>query len=104
MIVELQITGGFASLPGLSGPRILDTDTVDETLRDEIESLVNDSRFFDLPAEGDDDRSLDVADGFTYSLAITDGLRRNSIVRMEPVSDRRLARLIEALDNITRPI
>ena len=103
MIVNLQISGGFASLPGLSGPRVLDTDTVNESLRDEIASLVESSRFFDLPAEESHDRPPNVADGFTYLLAITDGAQSNSIIRHEPVSDPRLARLIEALDIATRP-
>ena len=50
MKITFQANGGFAHIPVLSGPIIIDTAQIDPQVATGLELLIRESRFFDPPA------------------------------------------------------
>jgi hypothetical protein len=96
MKITLEVSGGFAALPQLSKPRSIDTEAVDPARARELESIVRDANFFELPVRSDT-TSPSAADLFTYSITVKDEDREHTVELTDPVSDERLIRLIDTL-------
>jgi len=96
MKITFEVSGGFAALPQLSKPRLIDTDAIDPVRARELESIVRESNFFALPVRPDT-TSRGAADFFTYSITIQDEGRKHTVELTDPVSDERLMRLIDTL-------
>jgi hypothetical protein len=94
--ITLEVSGGFAALPGLNAPRSIDTAALDHARATEIESIVRSVRFFELPARVDT-TNPGAADFITYTITIEDADREHTVMLTDPVSDERLIRLIDHL-------
>ena len=74
MRIKFSQTGGLAYLPGLNKPVTIEVDHLDKGEAEELKRLVQDARFFDLPAAiGAPARGA--ADYQQYILTVEDGGR-----------------------------
>lgn len=102
MKITYQMNGGFAHIPALSGPVIIDTAHIEPQVATQLESLVRESRFFDQPARADT-VPKGAADYRTYTITVEDGSRLNTIRLTEPITDANLELLVSHLRNLARP-
>ncbi|HWJ71776.1 MAG TPA: protealysin inhibitor emfourin [Kaistia sp.] len=102
MNITIEISGGFAATPGLSGPFSFDTKDIDPHIAKEIESLVSDSKFFELPAVVNI-TPTGAADYYTYTITVRDGIRSHSVRLADPVTDPSLERLVSRVRELVRP-
>ncbi len=100
MQIIFEISGGFAPTPGLNAPRTIDTAAIDPARASELESIVRDVEFFELPTRLNT-TNPNAADYLTYAIKIKDGDRVHSVVLTDPVSDEGLTRLIDILRMIS---
>jgi hypothetical protein len=101
MIITLEVSGGFAPLPALSGPLTIDTAQIEPQARTELEALVCQSRFFDLPLRGPTP-AKGAADYRTYTITVQDGPRVYTIQLTDPITDIYLEQLVSRLRVIAR--
>lgn len=101
MKITIEISGGFAPLPGLSRPVIIDTSTIDPALARQVESLVQDAAFFQRAAVIDT-APKGAADYRTYTVTVQDGSRVHTIRLTDPITDASLERLVSRLQAIAR--
>ena len=92
--VTFQVSGGPAFFPGLAAPRTIDVKALPEPTRHELNSLIEDSRFFSLPSPP---TSPGAADHQTYRITVEDDARRHTVVVSDPVMSEPLQRLIDLL-------
>lgn len=102
MKITIETSGGFAALPGPGKPVILDTARIDARVAEDLETLVRESRFFDLPALLDATHE-GAADYFTYTVTVQDGPLLHTVQLTEPITDAVLERLVSTLENMARP-
>lgn len=107
MRVELKTEGGIAYFPGLSKPLVVDSAELESAAAAELERLVREAGFFDLPAKVGSPTSggapaRGAADLRTYTLIVRDGRRRHTVRLTDPVGDENLAALITFLQNRRR--
>jgi len=102
MKLTFKMSGGFAYIPALSKPVIIDTDQIDPEVADQLRSLVQESRFFDYP-EIIHNLSKGAADYLTYTITIEDGSRVHTLQLTDPIADVNLAQLVSFLKGKTRP-
>lgn len=98
MRVTLEISGGFFASPALNGPFTIDTSTIDPVHASEVEAIVDDVRFFELPAHLNA-TAPGAADHFEYTITARDGEQVHSVILVDPISDVGLAQLITLLRN-----
>jgi len=96
MIVDLEVSGGFAAMPGLVQSHRIDTAALDPARADEVESLVQTADFFRLPSRIDT-AARGAADYFTYTIRVEGARGDHTVVMTDPVMDPALSRLIEIL-------
>jgi len=96
MIVDLEVSGGFAAIPGLAQTHRIDTATFDPARAEEVESLVRSVDFFALPSRIDT-TGRGAADYFTYTIRVESDHGDHTVVATDPVTDPNLMRLIEIL-------
>ena len=101
MRIELKQEGGFAALPGLNKPFTLDTNDLQAVQTRKMSDLVRACHFFDLPSAPTPPHP-GAADYHSYTLTITDGKRRHTIVRSDPVSDTDVQALIDFVQEMQR--
>jgi hypothetical protein len=96
MRVELLTEGGVAFFPGLSKPIVVDSATLPEAEARQLEQLVADARFFELPAAS---RALPKGGGDmrSHTITVKDGRRTHTVRLIEPIEDPHLQALIEFL-------
>lgn len=102
MKLTLEISGGFAAIPGLSRPRTVDTATLDAASAAELESLVNNGAFFTRPPVIDT-TARGAADFQTYVVTVQDGARLHSVRLTDPITDPALAQLVARLQTVGQP-
>lgn len=103
MKIVFETSGGFAFTPALGKPVTIDTSQIDPTAARELESLIREARFFDLPAQAPPPPS-GAADYFTYTLTVEDGSRQHTIEFTDPISDPTIGRLVLVLQELSRPV
>lgn len=94
----LRRSGGFANLPALTGQFVVDTETLVQRIREEVESLaeaVNFTVATQSPAFGS-------ADHINYELTIVKDDVKASRVFTGPISDPDVERLITRLEQLAR--
>ena len=96
MHITLEVSGGFVASPVLNAPHTVDTSTIDPDRGSELETLVRDVRFFELPARLGAP-SPGAADFFAYTITVNDGDQMHSVAFTDPVADDGLARLVDLL-------
>lgn len=102
MKITFSINGGFAYIPALSRPVIIDTAQIDPQVANQLESLVRESRFFDQPARADT-TAKGAADYRTYTITVQDGPRVHTVQLTDPITDANLERLVSRLQVMARP-
>ncbi|TDH18409.1 hypothetical protein EXU57_23380 [Segetibacter sp. 3557_3] len=101
MKIHFQTNGGFAYLPGMSKPFTIDTTNENAEAADQLENLVQEARFFELPTHSST-LSKGAADFITYTVTVEDGPRAHTITATDPVGDEKLHQLIARLRNLAR--
>lgn len=102
MKITLETSGGFAYLPSISKPVVIDTTQVDPHIATQLEVLVRESRFFEQPALADAP-ATGAADYQTYVITVQDGSREHSVERNDPITDANIGRLVSQLQAIAGP-
>lgn len=102
MKITLEVSGGFAHIPGLSRPIVVDTEEMDHETSGQIEELVRNARFFEQPERPENVRP-GAADYRTYLITVEDGVRARTIQLIDPIADRHLEELVSRLRAIRRP-
>lgn len=93
MRLTFVMEGGLAHFPGLSRPFVIDTETLPDDERHEIEQLVEAARFLNLPqVVGTPKRGA--ADYLQYTLTVEVGGRRHAVRLVDPVEDPHLQSLV----------
>lgn len=95
MEIVFKTEGGLVFMPGLSRPTTIDTTQLPADQAAELERLVADADFFDLPTSPK--TYPKAADVQTYTISITDGSRQHQVKLVDPVSDPQLVALIDCL-------
>jgi hypothetical protein len=101
MTITFEMSGGFAHLPALGGPVTIDTAQIEPDARNELESLVRRSRFFDQPLRGPTP-AKGAADYRTYTITVQDGPRVYTIQLTDPITDINLEQLVSRLRVMAR--
>jgi len=98
--VQFQRHGEPTFLPRQTAPVTIDIGTLGEDERRTIEQLVNDARFFELPARLPTPRGASCA----CQITIEDRGRRHSIRVSDPVPGPALQRLINCLHSLATTV
>ena len=96
------MSGGFAQIPALNKPVIIDTAQIEPQLANQLESLVQKSRFFDQPAQAGT-LAKGAADYKKYTITVTDGSRVHTVQLTDPITDANLGSLVSRLRSMSRP-
>jgi hypothetical protein len=88
--------GGIAYFPGLSKRVSVDADQLPEDARAELETLVKETNFFELPDRPVRPRKKG-ADYYQYLITIEAGGRRNTLHLVDPIENPGLQRLVGLL-------
>lgn len=102
MRIQLKKEGGFAFLPGLSRPVTIDSQDLSPEDAKELETLVNQANFFQLPEVADQPPS-GAADFFRYTLTVEDGGQTHTVVFTQFNNDPNLQALRHFLENKALP-
>lgn len=102
MKITLETSGGFAYIPKLNDPIIVDTEQIEPNVASQLELLIRESRFFEQSA-GAITVAKGAADYRTYTITVQDGSRIHSVQMTDPISDPYLERLASLLQTIARP-
>jgi len=102
MKISFQMSGGFAYIPALSKPFVVDTEKVEPGIAKELEDSVREARVFDRPAQVGS-LQKGAADYRTYTLVVEDGDTKHSIVFTDPISDASLQNLVSRIKDLSRP-
>jgi hypothetical protein len=95
MRIQIQTSGGLAYLPGLAAPVTIEVDKLDDESRRTLERLVDEARFFELPAALPAPKGA--ADYQTHRITIDRAGRRHTVSVSDPVPDPALQSLVEKL-------
>lgn len=96
MKISLEISGGFFASPAMSAPTVIDTAAIDPKRASEVEAIVQDVSFFQLPRQMTTAPS-GAADHFVYTLEIKDGDHEHTVVLTDPIPDDGLVQLIHII-------
>ena len=101
MRIEIRTQGGIAAFPGLSTPRVLETDAAPAEVADELAQLVEAADFFKLPSRVS---SLPpgAADFRYVAITVEDEARSHTVEAVEPIDDAALRRLIDRVRDAAR--
>jgi hypothetical protein len=83
MRVSFQVSGGIGYFPGLAATRTIDAETLSDDDRRALKQIVDEARFFELPAH--DPAPRGAADYQTYAITIEEGGRKHSAVFSDPL-------------------
>jgi hypothetical protein len=97
MKIQLERTGGFAGIPLRTN---VDTDNLDDQSKRTLQSLVDSSRFFDLPARLSS--PTPGADRFQFKVTIQDGNRSHTVEADEGALAPEVQALFQYLTRLAR--
>lgn len=80
-------------VPGLAGPFVADTETLDASDAATLRTLLDQADFFAQPARSGAS-APGAADLRTYTITATSGSRRHTVRATDPITDPGLARLV----------
>lgn len=99
MMITFEMNGGFAHIPNLSQPTIIDTAQINPKTATQLESLVRESHFFDRPIHADI-VPKGAADYRTYTITVKDDLHARTIQFTDLAMDVNLERLVSCIQAI----
>lgn len=102
MKITFKMDGGFAHIPALSGPHTIDTTQQAPQAANELEALVRECNFFELPAQANT-APKGAADNRRYTITIEDGSRIHTVHLADPVADVHLNKLVSQLRTKATP-
>ena len=94
MRVQLKMEGGIAHFPGLSRPRVIESDRLSEEQAAELKRLVDAAQFFKAPAVVGKVRK-GAADYRQYTVTIAEGRRSHTVRLTDPIEDTNLLALVD---------
>ena len=102
MRVQFKVEGGVAYFPGLSKPRVIDSDDLPAAKAERLQQLIDAVDFSQQPAAA---RTLPkgAADYKQYTITVEEGRRRRTIRLTDPIRDKDLAALVDYLREQTAP-
>lgn len=100
MIITLKTEGGFAYIPALARPRVLDTSLLPPDEARELEALIEAIGFFTLPSVLSESEH-GAADFLTYEVTVDAGDRLHSVRTVDPIRDSRFAELVRRVEKST---
>src|SRR4051812_8192254 len=103
MKIVFETSGGFGFTAALRQAVTIDTRQIDPTTARDLESLMRQARFFEQPAQAPPPPS-GAADYVTYTITVQDGPRQHTIEFTDPIADPTIARLVLALQALSRPV
>ena len=103
MRIEFKMEGGIAYFPGLSKPVSIDTEQLPEDARTELENLVKEAQFFELPGSRAP-RGKKGADYYRYRITIEAGGQRHTLNLADPVESPDLQKLVSILRKRSKEI
>lgn len=103
MLIEFKMEGGVAYFPGLSKPVNIDTDQLPDDARAELENLVKETHFFELPG-GPAPARKKGADAYQYKITIEAGEQRHTLRLADPVENPYLQKMVILLRRRAREI
>ncbi len=103
MHIEFKMEGGIAHFPGLAKPVSIDTEQLPEEARVELENLVKEAGFFDLPG-GSGPPGKRGADYYQYRITIEAGGQKHTVNVADPVEHPGLQKLVSVLRKRAREI
>ena len=102
MKITFEMSGGFAPIPSLSRPVIIDTVQMDPQAAQQLKFFVQEALFFDQP-EQSTPPAKGAADLRTYTLTVEDGARVHTVQLTDPIKDAALERFVSHLQTLSRP-
>jgi hypothetical protein len=96
MRVQFKTDGGFVYLPDRGAPMVIDTDELPAKEADELERLLEDAGFFDLPETSTPPRGA--ADYLRYTISVTAGEYGHTVHLTDPIEDPDVQALVEYLE------
>mgnify|MGYP003338314584 CR=1 FL=1 len=99
MKITLEISGGFAAVPGLSRPITIDTTRLEPSVAKELTDLVHSSAFFARPSRISTVQP-GAADYQSYRIEIQEGSTIHSVELTDPVTDPVLSQLLNKLQEV----
>ncbi len=96
MRITFEMEGGFACFPGLNRPLIIDTQQMEAAQALQIESMIKNARFFELPPHVGSPAS-GAADYQTYIVTVEEGQRSHVVRACDPIGNTALQELVEHL-------
>jgi hypothetical protein len=103
MKIIFKMDGGFAYLPALSKPSVIDTALLDPQAANQLENLVRECSFYNQPARVGS-TAKGAADHQTYTISVEDNGRSHTIQLTDPIEDANLHRLVSHLRNMARSV
>lgn len=100
MRITVTISGGFAAIPGLSRPVVLDTGEVEAGPAAEVRACVEGAGFFDLDPEPVGRPGA--ADHRTYQIEVATATGTHRVLRHDPLEDGPLADLVHLVQDLGR--
>ena len=96
--IQYAVEGGIAYLPGLSKPVIIDTNELPPNEANELERLIEEVDFFNLPANYT--RPRDAADYQEYTISVTARGHSHTVRFIDPVENPPLLALVHYLEGV----
>ena len=96
MRISFKMDGGFAAIPRLSQPMVVDTAALPAEPRAQIERLVAASRFFSQPAAPAAPQP-GAPDARAYTITIEDSGRSHAVRLSDPIEDPAMGELVDWL-------
>lgn len=96
MRIQLKVSGGFASFPGLSQPIVIESDALPRDQADRLKQLLDQAHFFDLPAVVKPP-APGAADYRQYTITVDDGSRHHTVQATDPLGNPELQALLDFL-------
>ncbi|HXR55753.1 MAG TPA: protealysin inhibitor emfourin [Casimicrobiaceae bacterium] len=94
MRIDFRSDGGLAAFPALAAPVTIHCDALPPAENARIHDLVRRADFFALPARP---KESPMPDARTYTIAVDDGARCNTVTVREPIADPALRDLVATL-------
>jgi hypothetical protein len=101
LAITLKTEGGFAYVPGLNRPIVVNTADLPEEQARALDDLVRRARFFALPPAVGNARP-NAADVRTYELTVAGDRGTHTVRATEPIEDPALAALIQRVQAQSR--
>lgn len=100
MRITLDRSGGFANMPALTGQLVIDTETLAQPAREDVERLAEAVDF--APSVATQAPALGSADHLNYDLTVHQDGAKVSRTFISPISDPDVQRLVARLEELAR--